>query len=180
MKEAAHYRRHTGILDADGKRHTIDAYAFLKLGSMDDLRAALWILGGVGLGFKFPEYAMDQFERGRVWEVKGAWGQWFGLENYSGGHYVPAIGIAENGNIITVSWGKEQEMTPEFYLRYADEVLCWLDLDRLHRLKRVTPQGFNEARLRHDLELVAAGRVHVAELDQPTDWLGPMGPTAFA
>ena len=164
MGEVAEYRRATGIVDSLGQRHKIDAYARVKLKSMQHLRAAIWILGGVGLGFIFPDYAMKQFKAGVPWSVRSGWSfpkwvpEFISGDEGPAGHYVPAVGIAANGNIICVSWGREQEMAPEFYLKYADEVVAYLDIDRLK--ERISPEGFDEKRLRRDMVAVASGRVH--------------------
>jgi hypothetical protein len=161
MKAAARYFRRVGIEDANGKRQTIDAYASLDLGNMKHLHAAMWLLGGVGVGFKFPEYAMNQFDRHVPWAVQRSWRYTLGLsDEIKGGHYVPAIGVRENGNLMCVTWGRIQEMTPEFYLRYADEVICYLDLDRLDRVKARSPEGFDEELLRRHLTLLARGSVY--------------------
>jgi hypothetical protein len=169
VTRAAAYRRQTGIIDAEGKRHKIDAYAKLRLRSMSYLRSALWVLGAVGLGFQFPDYAMKQFSAGEPWEVKKSlWGSIVGDE-ITGGHYVAAIGIAPNGNIICVSWGREQEMTPEFYLKFADECVAYLDLDRLNQTTKLSPEGFNEERLRKDLYAVSTGQMWALN-ESPTQW----------
>jgi hypothetical protein len=165
MPDAARYRRTVGIIDTKGNRHTIDGYAALHLKNIPHLKAAMWVLGGVGLGFMFPKHAMDQFEARKPWDLK-----YRGLQAWlnspseiSGGHYVPAIGIAPNGNIICISWGREQEMTTDFYLKYADEVTCYIDLSRL--FERVSPEGFAENKLRNDLASVAQGRVYARNED---------------
>lgn len=162
VKEAASYRRLQGIVDAKGNRHKVDAYAWVSLRAFSYLKVAIWTLGGVGLGFRFPAYAMDQFKAGKAWSLQKG--------KVEGGHYVPAIGIAPNsGNIICVSWGQEIEMTRDFYMEYADEVVGWIDLDRLAKSTRLSPENFNEQRIRHDLELVASGRVYALN-QEPTMW----------
>jgi hypothetical protein len=142
MGDAARYRRRTGIVDARGNRQTIDAYARLPLRRLDWLKTMMWLMGGVGLGFEFPGYAMEQFERGHPWKVqpKG---------EIDGGHYVCALGWTEGGDIVTVTWGKVQLMTPEFYERYSDEVIVYLDSSRLRN--KVSPEGFHFDKLRSDL-----------------------------
>jgi hypothetical protein len=148
--QACAYRRKTGIVDSHGYRHKTDAYCWIHLQDAEFLKWAMWTMGGLGLGFRFPGTAMTQFDRGKVWEVTPDW-------KITGGHYVPAIGIAPNGNIICVSWGKEIQMTVDFYMTFADEVIAFLDLKRLAQKTRLSPEGFNEARLREDLKSVSSG-----------------------
>lgn len=160
MADGFSYWRKTGLPDAAGKRHKIDAYAWVQLDNMRFLKASLWLLGAVGIGFMFPDYAMDQFYEG-LWEVKDG--------DVAGGHFVPCVGIAENGNLICVSWGREVEMTPEFYREYADEVVGVIETDRLDKTTRLSPEGFNVTRLQQDLATVARGRVYALS-SSPTNW----------
>ena len=153
MPDAASYRRHTGVLDARGNRHKVDAYAALRLRDEKYLRAALWVLGGLGVGMIFYDYNMRQFDEGKPWD-------WEEGGRQEGGHYIPAVGIAPSGNIVCVSWGREVEMTMEFYMRAVDEVIAYIDLDRINRNTRLSPEGFNGDRLMHDLGLVADGKVY--------------------
>lgn len=170
--EAAKYRRRVGIKDSKGRRQRIDAYAMLELGDFDKLKTAMWLLGGIGLGFRFPAYAMAQFQNGEPWSVQ-KWSftrvkGWLLGSEIAGGHYVPAIGIAKSGNsgnIMTVSWGRVQEMTPAFFLKYADELVCYLDLDRLDRVRRKSPEGFNQRELYRDLAKLTGGLIYTKPSD---------------
>ena len=64
MEVAASYRRKTGILDASGARHMIDSYVALKVGDVDELVLATWLMGATGVGLEFPSQAMEQFNAG--------------------------------------------------------------------------------------------------------------------
>lgn len=169
LAAAARYRQHVGIKDSRGRRQRIDAYAMLELGDFDKLRTAMWLLGGIGLGFKFPSYAMAQFQNGEPWSVQ-KWSfkrvkGWLLGDEIAGGHYVPAIGIAKSGNVMTISWGRVQEMTPAFFLKYADELIAYFDVDRLHRVRRKSPEGFNERQLRRDLAKLSGGLIYTKPSD---------------
>lgn len=161
MGQACSYRRRVGVIDARGNRHKIDAYAWLRLGNLTALKVALWMFPGLGLGFKFPDYGMKQYDANKPWDIQSG--------STIGGHYVPAVGWTPEGNIICVSWGREQLMAPPFYLKYADEVTICIDLDRMSKQTNLTPENFNEQRLREDLEHVAAGRVYALNA-APTSW----------
>jgi hypothetical protein len=65
MGLASSYRRKTGIRDTEGRYHRIDAYARLPVGRADVLKAAMYALGGAGIGFLFPSYDWDQLEQGK-------------------------------------------------------------------------------------------------------------------
>ena len=157
MEAAASYRRKTGIKDTVGKYHKVDAYVELKLGSFEQLKVAMYLFGAVGIGFLFPTSAWDQFEFGVPWDVP--------TTGYpiDGGHYVAGIGINEKGNIVCVTWGKEHEMTPAFYEKYADEVLAYIELDRLKGT--LSPEGFDSAKLEEFLLQLKKNDGYFAKLE---------------
>jgi hypothetical protein len=69
MQVAASYRRKTGVLDANGKRHKVVAYLALPPGNPDQLALAIYLFGATGIGIKFPNTAIDQFNAGKPWDV---------------------------------------------------------------------------------------------------------------
>ena len=143
MQVAASYRRKTGVADAKGARHAVKAYLALKPGDADQLALAMFLFGAVGVGFKFPATAMDQFNAGKPWTVvSGA--------KIDGGHYVPAVGRDARGNIVVVTWGKIQLMTPKFYKKYCDEVVGYVSQEALDSAGR-SREGFDLAQLEADL-----------------------------
>lgn len=147
MQEAASYRRKTGVIDAEGKRHKIDAYVSLRPGNVSDLVTAVYVTGAAGVGIQFPDSAMEQFDKHHPWSVvKGPAPE--------GGHYVPCIGRNDEGNLLVVTWGRVQQMTPEFYSKYCDEAVAYLSLEALRGPKTI--DGFDETALRSDLHLLAA------------------------
>lgn len=140
MRDAAKYRRSTGILDAQGQRHKIGA--FVKLNRMaTEVKLATWLFSAVGIGFLVTEEAMRQFDQGDVWsELRGS---------VVGGHYVPSVGYAENGNIEVVTWGRVQQMTPQFFAKWCDEAFAYLSEEMLDQ--GISPEGFDLLTLQHDL-----------------------------
>jgi hypothetical protein len=143
MQVAASYRRKTGVLDAHGKRHKVIAYLALATGNADQLALAMYLFGAAGIGIKFPNTAMDQFNAGKPWDVtKNA--------KIEGGHYIPGVGRDAKGNIVIVTWGKIQLMTPRFYTKYCDEVVVYVSEEALTTSGK-TLEGFDLAQLRTDL-----------------------------
>jgi hypothetical protein len=145
MQVAASYRRKTGVLDAKGKRHKVAAYLALKIGNIDELALAMYLFGATGIGIKFPESAMTQFKAGKPWDVVAG-------AKISGGHYIPGLGRVKNGNIVVVTWGKIQQMTPKFYDKYCDEVVAYISMECLKGGKN--PEGFDVAQLNSDLKAI--------------------------
>ncbi len=140
MQVAADYRRKTGIIDAEGKRHKIDAYVSLAVGNVEQLVLAMWLFGAAGIGVQLPSTAEDQFDNCQPWSVPPT-------IRTIGGHYIVGAGRNAAGNLITVTWGKTQEMTPGFYQQFNDESVAYLSLEMLGE-KQLSPEGFDEAGLR--------------------------------
>lgn len=114
-QDAMAWWRKTGL-----QGHAIVLYAALDLADTKSLRQAIELFGGVGIGFNFPAYAMDQFNAGKPWDVQRKNGQ---LE---GGHYVLATGY-DSQYLKVKTWGAEQLMSWAFLAKYADE--AWVVLD---------------------------------------------------
>lgn len=147
VAEAMGYRVHTGIVDAHGQRHKLGGYLALEPGNLDDLHEALWLFGAVGIGIEFPDYAMEQFERGRKWSYRRG-------GRIDGGHYVPLVALRAGGSrtmeLVCVTWGKTQHITEAFYKRYCDEAYAYVTTDMMDDHGK-SPQGFDMEALRQYL-----------------------------
>lgn len=139
MQEAAAYRQKTGITDADGKQHTVDAYMEIRPKDIDQIMLATYLMGAVGFGMQFPSSAEDQFDAGEPWDIVLN-------SRVEGGHYVPVIDRTKSGNLVVVTWGKEQEMTPAFAEKYCDEAVAYLSLEYLS-YKHLSPEGYDPGAL---------------------------------
>jgi hypothetical protein len=144
MKAAASYRRKTGIVDAAGKRHQIAAYLSINAGDLHEHLVALYLFGAVGVGIRFPSTAMDQFDRGKPWDVVRRSG-------VEGGHYIPLVAMRDNP--VCVTWGKLQQMTPTFFKKYNDESVAYVSHERLTNGR--TLEGFDADQLAADLAALA-------------------------
>jgi len=144
VRDALKYRQKTGLIDANGVRHKIGAYVALEPGNLQQLLEALYLFGAVGGGFKFPDSAMKQFNKGKFWSVvPGA--------NIEGGHYVPVV--ARRSLIVGVTWAQTQPMTTTWYKVYNDEAWAILSPEMLSSGK--SPEGFDLPTLISDLKEVA-------------------------
>lgn len=142
MQLAASYRRTTGILDAVGMRHHIHAYVAIDPKNLDTVAVATYLFGAVGIGIVFPGSALDQFNKGQPWDVvEGA--------QPDGGHYVTCVGRNEKGNLLVVTWGKVQEMTPAFFQKYNDENCVYLSMEMIKN--NVSPENVDIVSLQRDL-----------------------------
>ena len=140
VRDALKYRQKTGLIDAKGRRHKIGAYVAVELGNMDQLLEALYLFGIVGIGIKFPNSAMDQFNAGRPWSVVPG-------PDPVEGHYIPLV--AYRTNLECVTWGRIQPMTRQFFTKYCDEAWTILSPEMLRADK--SPEGFDLAQLQADI-----------------------------
>jgi hypothetical protein len=144
MEEAAKYRRKTGLLDADGKRHKIGAYIALEPGNLTQLWYATYLFDGVGVGVEFPAQWMDAFNKGR------AWGK-VSRPKMEGGHYISAV-ARRNSRATIVSWGAAVPLTTGGYQQFNDETIAYLTEEKLVNGKSL--EGFDINQLRADLTAI--------------------------
>jgi hypothetical protein len=149
VQDAYGYRRRTGLVDANGVRHKIDAYVRISAQDWDMLQRCVWAFGAVGIGFNFPSSAWAQYDAGQVWDYTGD-------TNIEGGHYVCVVGSQDPSNeCSTITWGRKQRMHRRFYERYCDE--AWVPLSK----EALRGSGYNVRHidwslLQDDLQAVAA------------------------
>jgi hypothetical protein len=146
MEVAAKYRRQTGLLDTDGKRHKIGAYVALEPGNLSQLWYATYLFDGLGIGVEFPAQWMDAFNKGRPWGKVAR-------PKPEGGHYVTGPAY-RGGSEIVISWGLPVRLTPAGYQQFNDETMAYLTEEKLVNGKSL--EGFDLATLRKDLALVTA------------------------
>lgn len=141
MVTAAEYRQKTGVRDNTGARHKIAAYLAIDATKLDQLWAAAYLFGAVGIGIQLPDSAETQFDAGQEWTVVP------GSQN-SGGHYVPLSG-RKNGILYIVTWGKLQPVSLGFLQTYVDEAVAYCSEEALVNGKSLL--GFDSAALLADL-----------------------------
>lgn len=143
LQAAASYRRRIGIEDVTGQKHRVGAYVNVTTGDPDQLAAAAYVFGSVGVGLRVPETAVGDFEAGRALADRR------GVPAILGATYVPVIGRA-GGNFLAVAAGRVIEITPGFYRRYNDETVCYFTEGIMTAPS--SPPGFDRDRLLTDLE----------------------------
>ena len=148
MQVAASYRRKTGLIDATGKRHMVDAYVAPAVGNINEILTAAYLFSAVGVGVQFPASAMSQFDAGKPWSVVPG-------SPIEGGHYIPCVGRSPSGNFVFVTWGRTQEAEPSWVTAYNDESVCYLSLEMLKN--SMSPENFDLATLQADLNALPGG-----------------------
>jgi hypothetical protein len=142
--DALNYRRKVGIVDAQGKRHKIAAYAAVEPGNWHNVLTALYLFHNIGIGINFPNTAMDQFNHGKPWTK---------IMNYrlDGGHYIPIV--AKRGSYLdVVTWSRIQRMTKTFFQFFCDEAYVLFSEEML--MADRSSEGFDSNALLHDLQVV--------------------------
>jgi hypothetical protein len=122
------FRRSTGIADATGQRHKIDAYLSIDPKDWDLMLRCAYVYGAVGIGFEFPGSAMQQFNANEPWDVQAG-------SSIEGGHYVPIVGsLNPKTEASCITWGRRQRLTKAFYEQYNDEAWVPLSLEMLNKM----------------------------------------------
>jgi hypothetical protein len=155
------YCRNTGLADPDGKIHKIDAYVELDKTQTQEIYESIYLFGKAKIGFQFPDYAMDQFKAGEPWTIVE------GAPVPRDGHDVEAVGVLANGSLNVVTWGKLQEMTIPFFLKYCDEAWSPLSKEMLTQ-KGVSLEGFDWTQLETDIADIANAPTPASDTNLPT------------
>jgi hypothetical protein len=146
MRDFAEYRRTVGIRDSKGNVHRIKAYAEIA-NNVESIVTAAYVFGAVGIGLRMPQSAESQFDAGVPWTpIQGS--------GIMGGHYVPLERRNNHGNLVCVTWGRLQAMTPQFLATYCDVAVAYITDDFLKDGR--TPRGFDLERLNTDLAQLRA------------------------
>lgn len=161
MDEGAAWRRKVGIADSSGARHKVSAYVDLVSGqsALDQIAVATYLFGAAGIGIEVPQYAMDQFDAGKPWDIARK------NTKILGGHYIPVVG-RQDDHYLVVTWGKLQPVTARFLNKYCDQGVAYLSTEILWGGKSI--EGFNSSQLLDDLRHVASVRT-----PRPTATLPP-------
>jgi hypothetical protein len=147
LQDAYDYARKVGFV-IDGKTYQLEAFAQLdaiyRRGNVDwDLiRVCIDAFSGVSVGMVFPDFAMDQFDTGQVWD-------WNGQRRYreEGGHDVLLVGYGGAGAgayFDCWTWGRRQRMTLPFMQRFIEEYWTHGDAD-WRRADGTVPNGIDAA-----------------------------------
>jgi hypothetical protein len=116
------YWRKTGL-----EGHKIVAYAALDVSNLTEVHQAIAAFGSVYIGFNVTDAAEDDFDAGKVWDVKkGA--------NDLGGHCVPVGAYdATKKTLSGVTWAEKFTMTEAYWKQNVDEAWVILDQDGLNK-----------------------------------------------
>lgn len=108
---------------AANKNYKIEAFTELNRAKRNEIKQAIYLDVGVGLGLALPTSAQAQFDAGKPWDVvsgpKGKVDSW-------GGHYVLCSGYTKRGPVC-VTWGRKHQLTWRFFAKHCDEAYAIID-----------------------------------------------------
>jgi hypothetical protein len=116
---------------AGKRRLKIHAYADLDRSSRLEIKRAIFLDVGCGIGLQLPLSAQKQLAAGKAWDVVAGAGS---KPNSWGGHYVYVSGYTKRGPVC-VTWGRKQQMTWKFFEKYCDEAYGIIDAVTTKKLK---------------------------------------------
>lgn len=132
-------------------KHNYNIFAFgaLDQHNEDELKASIYLLHGVQLGFWLPNAAQQMTDDGK-WDYNGESGPDYRPGSW-GGHLVYAKKYDEN-SIYVMTWDVEIEVTQPFIDKYCDE--AWGIVDDLDAWRK--KQAFDVSALEADLRNIGA------------------------
>ena len=105
------------------KRYFIRAFSELDRASVNEVKMAIFMNLGVGIGLRLPLSAQHELDEGKPWTTTSGRGS---RANSWGGHYVYVCGYTTLGPTC-VTWGAKQQMSWAFFKAYCDEAYAIID-----------------------------------------------------
>ena len=105
------------------RTYKIKAFSELEPRNHGQVKQAVYLDVGVGIGLSLTDVAEEQTQTGQVWDlVRGPRGK----SNPRNGHYVYVSGYNPSGPVC-VTWGRKQQMTWRFFDACCDEAYAIID-----------------------------------------------------
>lgn len=117
--------------------YKIRAFAQVNLNEHQEVKRAVFMDLGVGLGLALPKTAQAQISAGKAWDAVSGPGS---APNSWGGHYVYVPGYTKRGPVC-VTWGRRQQMTWAFFDKYCDEAYTIIDAVNTAKTRKALDAG---------------------------------------
>jgi len=138
--DVLNYWKSTGIAG-----HKILGFATVDVQNIDQVKAAMYLFGGVYTGFNVPQFIMNDTGNHN-------WTQQSQDTNIIGGHAVPLFGYGRGGATL-VSWGELYTLSWQFWQTYFDEAYAIVTSDWI-KSTGLSPVGIDVNGLLTDLQAI--------------------------
>ena len=134
--------------------HNIVVYAGVKPKLITQVKAAVYLFGGLYLGFALPAMLETLKMMDRDWVLPAQLPTDGSEEPYSlGGHAVPIIGYDPTW-VYIITWGAIRRVSWPFFKMYCDEGFACISKDWI-KPSGVTPSGLNMDAMLRDVQAVS-------------------------
>lgn len=133
MLDAMHYGLRTGYAD----RPPWQTFATLDVQNIDQIKAAIYIFGGVPIGFNVPQSMVDELRAG----IDPTFSFVQGDKPSGEGHCVLPVGYGRSG-VALISWGKVYRTSWDFWQAWVDEAYCVVSKNWI-KASGVSPTGLD-------------------------------------
>lgn len=145
-------RQTNGFYDDNGKVYKIGQVVALEPGNLTELFYAAYLFEKAGVGVRFQQAQMDQFDAGQAWRyVPGS--------PEEGGHWI--IVVSRNG---LITWGCRSGYVADWYTNLNDESFAWTDPLEVNRVTGQSAEHFSQQDLAKYVTLVAQQKAAVLGL----------------
>lgn len=141
--DVLNYWRKQGIAN-----HQIYAYAALQPRNHSQIKAAVYLFGGVYIGLALPISAQNQ----TIWDVPPGGAHGNGRPGSWGGHAVNIVAF-DAKSVTVVTWGSLKKATWQFLDHYMDEAYTVLSQDFINN--GIAPNAIDWTALQTDLSSIA-------------------------
>ena len=138
--DVLNYWKSTGIAG-----HKILGFATVDVQNIDQVKAAMYLFGGVYTGFNVPQFIMNDTGNHN-------WTQQSQDTDIIGGHAVPLFGYGRGGATL-VSWGELYTLSWQFWQTYFDEAYAIVTSDWI-KSTGLSPVGIDVNGLLTDLQAI--------------------------
>lgn len=144
MLDALHYGLRKGFVG----RPTWQTFATLDVQNIDQVKAAMYLFGGLFIGFSVPQSMVDELDAG----VDPTWAYVPNDKPSGSGHCVDPFGYGRSG-LAVCSWGKIYRTPWDFWLQNVDEAYCVVSKDWL-KASGLSPTQLDLDGLLHDAQAI--------------------------
>lgn len=147
MQDCCNYWRKAGL--AGDK---ILAFFQINPSNLAEVKAALYLFGGVYVGVNIPTSALDQFDAGVAWDYDPT-----ADNSIEGGHCIHLGAMDATGLMTVTSWGRTQKVTPAWWNRFTEECWAMASMDWVNKAG-LSPEGLDVAALNAQYQAMNPGQ----------------------